>query len=120
MPTRDGDIKIIAGSRDPKTVTIYKEKGVQKEDSFVNSTGLTLHLKRKLDGAITSFTTPKVVFTDANYDTIRFTPAADDFVNADAGEYNYHFSLTDASAKPVKFPINPEKYILTIYANYES
>ncbi len=116
MVIRDGNVNIIAGSRDPITFDVYKDKGVQRE-SFSGTSGLTLWMKSKT-GTIKSFTDTKVTWVDESQGQIKFIPAADDFSNADAGEYSYHFSLTDGS-NPIKFP-NPEKYIIKIIANLET
>lgn len=117
MVIRDGNVNIIAGSRDPITFDIYKEKGVERE-SFSNTSALTLWIKSKT-GTIKSFLDPKVTWVDESQGQIKFIPATDDFLNADAGKYSYHFSLLDSGGSPIKFP-NPEKYIITIIANLES
>ncbi len=118
MIIRDGNVNIIAGSRDPITFDVYKDKGVQRE-SFSSTSALTLWIKSKTDNSIRSFTGAQLVWIDEDQGQIQFTPAADDFSNSQAGEYSYHFSLLDSGSNPIKFP-NPEKYIITIIANLET
>lgn len=118
MVIRDGNVNIIAGSRDPITFDVYKSKGAERE-SFSSTSDLTLWIKSKTDGAIRSFTGEQLSWLDEDQGKIQFIPAEGDFINSQAGQYNYHFSLDDGGGSPIKFP-DPEKYIITIKANLES
>lgn len=117
MVIRDGNVNIIAGSRDPITFDVYKDKGVERE-SFSGTSGLTLWIKSET-GSIRSFTGAQLVWLDESLGKIQFIPAGNDFINSQAGQYSYHFSLNDSDGSSIKFP-NPEKYVITIIANLES
>ncbi len=118
MVIRDGNVDIIAGSRDPITFDVYKSKGAERE-SFSGTSALTLWIKSKTDSSIRDFTGAQLTWLDESQGQIQFIPAADDFSNSQAGEYGYHFSLLDSGGSPIKFP-NPEKYTITVIANLET
>lgn len=115
MVIRNGNIEMIQGSTDKKTFNIYKENGVDVQP-LPDITSLTLWLKHKVSEEVINFTGSQVVVTDEDNGIIDFLPEATDF-SANAGDniYTYHFAFNDAAARPIKLPINPNKYTFTVF-----
>lgn len=116
----DGGVEITAGATDPVCLQVRKKNGITPED-LTGITGLTLWIRSKTTKQVESFTAPKVVVDgDSTLGNIKFTPASDDFVNADAGKYNYHFSFTDNQGTEIKVPVNTGQYLFEVFQNHES
>lgn len=119
MIIKNGNVKMIQGSTDKKTFSIFKENGVDRQP-LPNITNLTLWLKHIKTGDSLSFTDPQVVVTDEDDGDIDFLPLAIDFSdNVGDNIYTYHFAFDDEFGDPRKLPINPNIHMFTVFDNDE-
>lgn len=118
MGTVNGNVPLMAGSEDPITDQLLDDNGTTPID-LTGITDLTLWLKNKATGAITSFTGAKLTVTDAVNGKVKLEQVAADFPSA--ATYYRYYAFNDSSGKAHKVPDgDPAEYVLIVFDNFES